>query len=160
MVSCTLTALAVLTAGGGRVWSSGVGAQAMTLRAFGSVFGECAVKMVSVFILFFALTSIFGWALYGEKSVAYLLPEKRGAVRCFRWACAAAAVCGAMGRLETIWALADVLSGLMTVVNAAALILLTPTALCILRRYDKGLAAQNKRGFSVRSYKGGRARCR
>ncbi len=137
IVCCTLTTLVILTADEGRLWNSGIGAGALTSRAFERAFGELSVIIVSVFILFFALTSMFGWSLYGERSIEYLLPDRKWPIVLFRAVYAAASIAGSVMALSAIWELADILSGLMTITNTTALFFLAPMAVQMVNQFDK-----------------------
>ena len=53
----------------------------------------------------------------------------------YRWIFCAAVFVGAVGKLEVIWTLSDILNGLMALPNLIALIALAPIVLKETRRY-------------------------
>ena len=57
MVVCTIMYLAIIMSG---VWSSGVQGAALSVSAFGSVYGNIGAKFVAVAILLFGITTQTG----------------------------------------------------------------------------------------------------
>ena len=57
MVVCTIMSLAIIMSG---VWSSGVQGAALSVSAFGSVYGNIGAKFVAVAILLFGITTQTG----------------------------------------------------------------------------------------------------
>ena len=123
MVICTVTAVTVIASG-----LAGTGAEGgrLAAQAFQAFLGPWGGQFVSLSILAFALSTLLGWSYYGQRCVAWLAGEGEGAARWYRRAFVLCAGLGALGRSQTVWALADLLNGLMALPNLAAVALLSP----------------------------------
>ena len=96
-----------------------------TLRVNG---GGPAGTLIALCLLFFALSSVIGWALIGEMCWGWLFGGRRGAVLGFRLLFALLCPLGALSGGEIAWQLADTLNGLMAIPNLIALLLLSGRA--------------------------------
>ena len=79
-------------------------------------------------------TSLLGWSYYGERGLAYLTGSRR-ACALYRVVFLVTVVLGSVGDVSAVWQLADIFNGLMALPNLAALLLLTPEALRLLRHW-------------------------
>ena len=106
----------------------------LTAAAFGSVLGRTGEGVVALSLLLFAFSSILGWSYYGQQCLRYLTGGDRllTAYRAVFLACAAA---GAVWEPELVWQLVDLCNALMALPNLAALLLLAPQALALLRQW-------------------------
>lgn len=123
MVICTITGLTVTASGlaageqeGGRL---AAGAFSVFLGPWGGTF-------VSLALLAFALSTLLGWSCYGQQCVAWLTRESPAAARWYQRAFALCALLGALGSSGMVWAVSDLLNGLMALPNLAAVALLSP----------------------------------
>ena len=132
LLMCTVTALVLLCSG---AWQGGSEGVAMAGAAFEGTFGRLGRHFVSLSIALFAFATLTGWSFYGEQGARYLLGEK--SVKPYRAIYLAAIVVGCVMRLETVWAVADVLNGLMAVPNLIGVAVLSGQAIRELRRYEK-----------------------
>ena len=130
LVVCTVTGLVIVVSG---AWRTGASGADLTVIAFRETVGPAGAWIVPMGLVLFAYSTILGWSYYGEKAVEYLGGIR--AVRPYRWVFCAVVFLGAFGKLETIWALADILNGLMALPNLVALLLLSPVVLAETRRY-------------------------
>ena len=121
LVICTLTALVIILTG---AWSSGETGAALSTLAFNTAMPGWGGYIIACGLVVFAFTTILGWSYYGERCAEFLLGAKVIWPYRLLWLCAIPA--GAMGQLEFIWLLADVLNGLMAIPNLIALVLLSP----------------------------------
>lgn len=124
LVVCTVTALAVLTAG---VLPAGQTGAALVGAAFSTLLGPWGVPAVGVCLGLFAFTSLLGWEYYGQRSVAHLTGGKGS--RAFRFCYLLAILAGAAGEVEGVWALNDLCIGLMAIPNLLAILRLRREAL-------------------------------
>lgn len=124
LVVCTVTALAVLTAG---VLPMGQTGAALVGAAFSTLLGPWGVPAVGVCLGLFAFTSLLGWEYYGQRSVAHLTGGKGR--RAFRFCYLLAILAGAVGEVEGVWALNDLCIGLMAIPNLLAILRLHREAL-------------------------------
>ena len=115
MVVCTVTALAILTAGTVEI---GAGA-GMVSAAFGSVFGRVGEVFVAVSVVLFAFASMLGWEYYGERGFCTLSGQEDG--RGYRAIFLAVAFLGGVARLELVWNLSEIFNGLMALPNLYAI---------------------------------------
>ncbi|WP_333003186.1 sodium:alanine symporter family protein [Vibrio coralliilyticus] len=121
IIICTMTGLALILTG---AWQSDFAGAAMTTHAFavGLNAETLGPILVSVGLIFFALTTILGWNYYGERCVVFLFGTK--AVLPYKVIFLALVASGAFLHLDMIWIIADIVNGLMAVPNLIGLILL------------------------------------
>lgn len=130
IVICTMTGLTIVITG---AWDpnlhlEGVG---ITMEAFRRGFeilpagGQFAPYFLTVALVFFAFTTILGWAYYSEKCLQYLVGRGRTAKLLFRWFYVAAVFIGPYLTVSAVWTSADIFNGLMAFPNLVALILLS-----------------------------------
>ena len=130
LLMCTVTALVFLCSG---AWQGHEGV-AMAGAAFADL-GRWGEYFVSLSIALFAFATLTGWSFYGEQGARYLLGEK--SVKAYRVIYLGAIVVGCVMKLETVWAAADVLNGLMAVPNLIGVVVLSGQAVRELRRWEK-----------------------
>ena len=90
---------------------------------------------MSLSIALFAVATLTGWSFYGEQGARYLLGEK--SVKPYRVIYLGCVVLGCVMRLETVWAVADVLNGLMAIPNLIGVTVLSGQAMRELKKYEK-----------------------
>jgi len=118
IIVCTMTGLVLIVTG---AWHSGAEVSALTKSAFDSGLpGNWGGFIVSFGIVFFAYSTIIGWAYYGEKCLEYLLGIK--ALFPYRLLYSFFVFVGASIKLDLVWNFADVMNGLMAVPNLIALL--------------------------------------
>lgn len=132
LLICTATAVFILLAkdatgeGIGRVQS-----------AFQLEFGHVGIFFITVAILLFAFTSIIGNYSYAESNFKFVFENNKLGLIIFRLLCLVPLVLGAMSNLQLAWNLADILMGLMALVNIIAIVLLGKVAFKCLEDYRK-----------------------
>lgn len=130
IVVCTMTALVILSTGAmdGKLDGSNLSIASFDAGIAGSGW------VVTVGLMFFALTTILGWSFYGEKCAEFLLGVK--AITPFRLAWVAVVVIGCVaGNRGIVWGVADTLNGLMAIPNLIALVLLSGTVYKLTKDY-------------------------
>ena len=131
IVVVSFTALVIVTTG---AWTSGETGAPLTSLAFSlGMPGTWGGLIVTISIVFFAFSTLLGWAYYGERNMDRLFGRR--AVAPYRVAFVAAIFVGAVTELETVWTFADVANGLMALPNLVGLLLLS------------GLVARETRAF-------------
>lgn len=98
--------------------------------------GEFGPLFITVSIFLFAFSSLVGNYYYTETNFKFIRDSKTG-LNLFRVTCVAAVFLGAQMDFSTVWNLADVLMGLMALVNLVAILLLGGQALRVLRDYNE-----------------------
>ncbi|MCI8916963.1 MAG: sodium:alanine symporter family protein [Oscillospiraceae bacterium] len=143
MVICTVTALVILTSGvydpvqalalleAGALPEEMLGAS-LTAAGFSALFGEAGEWIVAVCLTLFAFTSLLGAGYYGRRGLE-TLTKARWALGLFHLVFPACIILGAVGELAAVWGLVDAFNGLLAIPNLAALLLLAPEALHLLR---------------------------
>ena len=148
IIICTMTGLAIVVSG---AWDPKLGLEGVniTMEAFsrglaiipaGSVI---APFFLAIALVFFAFTTILGWAYYSEKCLQYLMGGKnKKAILTYRWVYIAAIFIGPYLTVSAVWTSADIFNGLMAFPNLVALILLS------------GIVAKETRDFLDRLHNG------
>ena len=131
IVICTMSALVVLTsdvylcAFGAGVSPEYNGA-ALSAAAFGQALPYFGSVVISVSTIFFALSTILGWAYYGEVCATYLFKShQKTAVLVYRLVYIAFVFIGAVAEIEIVWLIADCFNVLMALPNLIALTVLS-----------------------------------
>lgn len=127
IVICSLTALVVLTSG---LWDGGLDGAPLSIAAFNQAIPHIGGYGVTIGMVLFATSTMFGWSYYGEKALEYLFKGTSAgtikvAIIVYRCLFVIAAVVGAVGGLQFIWSIADTLNGLMAIPNLIALLALS-----------------------------------
>lgn len=150
MVICTCTAAIILLSGefqpGGAL--SGV---PLTQAALASEVGPWGTDFIAVALMFFAFTSIMANYYYGETSVMFIGHDVR-AMNVYRLVVLLVVVLGAIGEVPLVWALADLSMGFMTLVNLAALLMLSGVAMGVLADYNRQLGRGQEPVFDPRRF--------
>ncbi len=128
IVICTLSAVVVLTSGiytdafAAGVTPSVSGA-ALSSAAFDEAIPYVGGIGIAVSTVFFVLSTILGWAYYGEACVGYLFKNHaKHAVAVYRIVYVAFVFIGAVAEINTVWLVADCFNALMALPNLIALI--------------------------------------
>lgn len=145
IIICTLTGLTIILSG---AWLGEVNGAALTQAAFSHGFGMIAPVFLTISLTLFAFTTILGWNYYGERCIAYLLGVK--SIMPYRIIFILIIASGAFMKLEEIWALADIVNGLMAIPNLIALICLSGVVVSETRRYFEHVAIRDAK---LRAYK-------
>ncbi|KGX88185.1 alanine/glycine:cation symporter family protein [Pontibacillus litoralis] len=120
VVICTLTALVILVTDAHQTDLQG---SAITQEGFARGLGEFGTPFIAICLLFFAFTTILGWAYFGEVNVRFLFGES--AVPIYRWLVLICIVLGALVQVELIWEVADTFNAFMVIPNIIAVLALT-----------------------------------
>ncbi len=130
-VICTVTALVLLVTGAA---FSGLEGAAMTVEAYSrGLPGATGQYIIAVSLVFFAFSTLLSWSYYGEKCFEYLLGGRGGKTYRLLWVLLIPV--GAVGGLRAVWALADILNGLMALPNLIGLMGLSGVLVRLTREY-------------------------
>lgn len=131
IIICTMTGLAIVVSG---AWDPKLGLEGVniTMEAFsrGLAIIPCGAVIAPYFLaaalVFFAFTTILGWAYYSEKCLQYLIGRRdKKAILTYRWLYIFAIFVGPYLTVSAVWTSADIFNGLMAFPNLIALILLS-----------------------------------
>ena len=145
IVICTVTALVILTSGvyvpeqalamieSGAIPVTMLGAPLVS-SCFESVMGRAGQWIVTVSLLLFAFTSLLGGGYCGRRGLETLTRSK-WILAAYQLGLPAFIIVGAVADLTAVWKVVDLLTGLLALPNLLALMLLSPEALWLLRRW-------------------------
>ena len=132
IIICTTTAMMLLVYG---VDENAKGIQYVQ-AAVKSEIGEMGIHFIIVSILLFAFSSIIGNYMYAEANLKFIKDNKI-LLFIFRCVCLVPVLLGAVASFDTVWNLADVLMGLMAIVNIFAIVMLNNIAMKALKDYKR-----------------------
>ena len=120
IIICTLSALVILTSG---VWASGnYDGAALSIASFNSILPGIGGIIVTLATVFFALSTILGWAYYGEVSIGFLTNKSEKAIFIYRCVYVVFVFIGTVGSLDIIWSISETMNGLMAIPNLIGII--------------------------------------
>lgn len=131
IIICTMTGLAIVVSG---AWDPKLGLEGVniTMEAFSRglaiIPGGALIApyFLATALVFFAFTTILGWAYYSEKCLQYLIGRRdKKAILTYRWLYIFAIFIGPYLTVSAVWTSADIFNGLMAFPNLIALILLS-----------------------------------
>ena len=152
MIICMLTGLVISSSGmlgsidpeTGKLVS---GAQ-LTILAFSTVFGSFGKVIVSVGLALFAFSTILGWEYYGEKSLEYLI-KNRKVIMSYRVLFGLVTFIGATTTLDIVWNFSDTMNGLMSIPNLICLVWLNKDIADECFSYQKNVVELEKNGEEI-----------
>lgn len=125
IIVVSMTALVIVVTGAWTVTDADgqtLDGSPLTAQAFNIGFpGGQGHFVVAISLVFFAFSTVLGWAYYGERCVQRLFGLK--AVTVYRLLFAIVVFVGCITELKVAWTLADVTNGLMALPNLIGLIL-------------------------------------
>ncbi|MDR2487081.1 MAG: alanine:cation symporter family protein [Clostridiales Family XIII bacterium] len=130
---CSTSAFLILLSG---VRTEGMEAMPLVQAAIQSQFGDTGILLITVSVFLFAFSSIIGNYYYTESNMIFIRGKSSSFI-VFRATVIIAVFLGALAGYNLAWNLADVLMGVMTVVNVVAILLLNGTANRVLRDYSR-----------------------
>lgn len=143
IVICTMSAVVILTSG---IYSSAfaagvapsVSGAALSSAAFDEALPYIGGIGIAISTVFFALSTMLGWAYYGESSVGYLFKKRqKTAIYVYRVVYVAFVFVGAVAEINTVWLVADCFNALMALPNLIALIALSGLVVKMTREHFK-----------------------
>ena len=128
IIICMLTGLVISTSGMlgtlDPVTGKVVTGAPLTILAFSQTFGEFGRLIVAVGLTLFAYSTILGWEYYGEKSLEYLVPNRK-VIMAYRIFFSLITFIGATTTLDNVWNFSDTMNGLMAIPNLISLLVLS-----------------------------------
>ena len=132
LIICSCTAFIILV--GGIPAGSDASGIKLTQAALCQQIGPWGNIAVAIAIFFFAFSSVLGNYYYGEANVQYL-SKKPWVLAVYRIIVAAMVLFGSVASLSTVWNLADLFMGMMTICNLIAIVMLGKYAFRLLEDY-------------------------
>ncbi|MBE7100128.1 MAG: sodium:alanine symporter family protein [Clostridiales bacterium] len=143
-IICTLTALVILVTFGNDklvLFAKNPAADtAVSMGAFGEMFGKFGETVYSIILPLFAFTTILAWSYYGEKSVEFLFRKtgekgRKIARTVFKVLYVLLVVASARIDGELAWAISDTFNGLMALPNLIGLVFMSGLVWRISKNY-------------------------
>ena len=120
IIICTISALVILTTG---LWSTGeYQGAALSIVSFNAIIPKVGGIVVTLSTIFFALSTILGWAYYGEVCTEFLTNKSNKAVLTYRIVYVVFVFIGTIGSLDLIWSISETMNGLMAIPNLIGII--------------------------------------
>lgn len=141
IVICTMSAVVILTSNVYSVaFNAGiapaVSGAALSCAAFNESIPYVGGIGIAISTIFFALSTVLGWAYYGEVSVGYLFKNhSKLAITIYRAVYVIFVFIGAIAEINTVWLIADCFNALMALPNLIALISLSGLVVKITREH-------------------------
>ncbi len=133
LIICSASAIVVLCSNENL---SGVSGMPLMQKVMQGHLGDIGLYFVSVAIVLFAFTSLIGNYFYAEINFKFITHNKI-ALQIFRITAVVMVFIGAQLSLGLAWDLADVIMGIMALVNIIAILLLGNIAIKVLKDYEK-----------------------
>ncbi len=131
---CMITGITIVMSG---LWEDKtIEAGVLTSAAFEQLVGSIGPYLITLGLLFFASSTILGWAYYGEKCFQYLIKSPT-AIWVYRTVFVLFIFVGATASLDSVWTLADILNGLMAIPNLIGLIGLSGIIVLETKRFQQ-----------------------
>lgn len=137
LVLCTATACMIMSTG---LPGEGAGSYSVYIQnVLRANFGAAGPVFITVSLCLFAFTTLVGNFFYIDNCVAFLaggMPSERTMIR-IRTAAAAVIALGGGLSMGAAWSIADILMGVMCLINIPVLLKLSKTAVTALRDYER-----------------------
>ena len=139
---CSLTAFIILSGG---LWRTAGEIQgvALTAAVFHAAMGDLGHILLTLIVLLFGFSTMFGYSYYGKKCFVYLFGAERA--RLYDWFYLATLIVGAVWSASMVVNLIDTAFALMAFPNMVAVLLLAPRVMDAARRYFSGLSGGGRR---------------
>lgn len=89
--------------------------------------------IVTMCVLLFGISTSISWSYYGDRSIQYLLGDK--SIKYYKAVYVGMHFVGAVLALSTVWAIGDIMLGIMTIPNIIALFALSGVVMKLTRDY-------------------------
>jgi AGCS family alanine or glycine:cation symporter len=147
IVSCTMTALVIITTGN---WASGETGALLTMASFNSALPVYGQWMVVVGIMLFAFSTVIAWSYYGEKGIEYIAGPK--AKLPYKYAYVLFILLGARFDMSAVWSYADTANGMMAIPNLIALVALSGVVFKYTKKYMDEKRQGMHKPFDMKNY--------
>ena len=139
LVVCSCTAFIILLSG---IYDSGRDGIILTKYALETHIGEPGGLFITLAIFLFAYSTIIANYFYGETNIRFITSKKRY-IQLFRIITGMTVMAGSLMTLQEAWIFVDLAMGVMTLVNLAAILQLSPQVMSLLHNY----LTQRKQGL-------------
>ncbi len=125
IIICTCSALVILTAG---LWNGGqLDGASLSIASYDAILPFGIGKIVlTLSTILFSLSTILGWAYYGEVSMGYLTNKSAKAITGYRILYISFVFLGTVVSLDLVWDISSIMNGLMAIPNLIGILALSP----------------------------------
>jgi AGCS family alanine or glycine:cation symporter len=132
IIVCSITGIALVM---GNLYIGGeLTGAALTTETFNTLLPG-AGWIVTIGIIFFAYSTVLGWAYYGEKCFEYLFGTR--SILAYRLVYVATVFVGAGMNLGLVWTIADIFNALMAIPNLIGLVFLSGVVVAETKSFKK-----------------------
>jgi AGCS family alanine or glycine:cation symporter len=153
IVICTVSALVVLTSDvylniyAAQGLNPSLNGAALSSAAFNEALPVVGELVVAIATVFFSLSTILGWAYYGEVCAGFLFSKKsETAIITYRIVYIVFVFVGAVASIDVVWLLADCFNVLMALPNLIAIVALSKVVADLTKEHF----AKNKLGANTK----------
>lgn len=152
IIICSATAFIILLSGlyTGDAHGDGV---ILTQHSLALQVGEWAKYFIAIAILFFAFSSIIGNYYYGETNIEFI-KNNTSALLIYRLLVLVMVMVGAMMSMQTVWNLADLFMGFMTIINLIVIAVLGKIAIKVANDFYRQLKMGKDPVFKAKNIEG------
>lgn len=151
IVICSATVAIILLSGEYSLQGEVTGIE-LTQNALSAHVGEWGRIFVAIAIFFFSFTSIIANYSYAETNLTFLEHNHKTSSSILRVLVLLMVMYGAIDSLPTIWALAGVSMGMMTILNLMSIVLLSGIAIKLAKDYNRQLDMGRVPRFKASDY--------
>lgn len=116
--------------------------------------GDAGIAFVTIAIFLFAYTSLTGNYFYAETNLKFITGERKRLIFWFRIAALVIIFIGCLSSFDLAWNTADILMGIMCIINLIAILALGKWAILCLKDYSRQRNARVDPVFSAASIPG------
>jgi alanine or glycine:cation symporter, AGCS family len=120
VVVCSITGITLVMGG---LYTGGETGAALTTKTFDLLLPGVGGWVVTLGLIFFAYSTVLGWAYYGEKCFEYLFGT--GSILIYRVIYTTTVLLGAGASLGLVWTISDIFNALMAIPNLIGLLFLS-----------------------------------
>lgn len=145
LVVCSMTGFVIVMA---NVADGSLTGARLSAASFDALLGSGIGSAVSgIALALFAFSTVLGWCYYGEKAVEYLIGASY--IKYYRMIYVSFVFIGAVTRLESVWAFADIMNALMALPNLFALVFLAGTVKALQTDYFTRFLPERRRAAAA-----------
>ena len=145
---CSITGVTIVMSG--MYKDTSLAANELTSASFGHFLGDFGPYVVAIGLIFFASSTIFGWAYYGEKCFQYLF-KNPSLLIIYRIAFVIMVYIGSVVSLDLIWTFSDIANGLMAIPNLIGLLGLSGVVMYETKRIQEKLKEEKAAAKAAKS---------
>lgn len=145
---CSITGVTIVMSG--MYTDTSLAANELTSASFGHFLGDFGPYVVAIGLIFFASSTIFGWAYYGEKCFQYLF-KNPSLLIIYRIAFVIMVFIGSVVSLDLIWTFSDIANGLMAIPNLIGLLGLSGVVVYETKRIQEKLKEEKAEAKAAKS---------